>query len=83
MPKFQDRVWLHVLMFALTVVSTIVAGAGHYAGFLADFSSSGRLPMPIAGLLLRGVWYSATILAILGCHELGHYFGLGDEEMPY
>jgi len=74
MPKFQDRVWLHVLMFALTVVSTIVAGAGHYAGFLADFSSSGRLPMPIAGLLLRGVWYSATILAILGCHELGHYF---------
>jgi len=25
-------------------------------------------------LLFRGFWYSGTALAILGCHELGHYF---------
>ena len=73
MPKFQDRVWLHVLMFVLTVASTTLAGAEHYASFLSDFSSSGRLPLPAADLLVRGLWYSATILAILGCHELGHY----------
>ena len=66
MPKFQDRVWLHVLMFVLTVASTTLAGAEHYAGFLTDFSSSGRLPLPAAALLVRGLWYSATILAILG-----------------
>jgi membrane-associated protease RseP (regulator of RpoE activity) len=74
MPKFQDRVWLHVLMFVLTVASTTLAGAEHYASFLTDFSSSGRLPLPAAALLVRGLWYSVTILAILGCHELGHYF---------
>ena len=73
-PKFQDRVWLHVLLFGLTVATTTVVGAGQYAGFLDDFRGSATLPMPFASLLVRGVWYSVSILAILGCHELGHYF---------
>ena len=73
-PKFQDRVWLHVLLFALTIASTTLVGANQYAGFLDDFRRSGVLPMPVPALLLRGLWYSGTILAILGCHELGHYF---------
>jgi membrane-associated protease RseP (regulator of RpoE activity) len=73
-PKFQDRVWLHLLLFALTVVSTTIVGATWYASFLDDFRGSTALPMPFAALLVRGLWYSGTILAILGCHELGHYF---------
>ena len=73
-PKFRDRVWLHVLLLTLTAASTTLVGAGHYASFLVDFSGVRGLPMPFAALLVRGLCYSATILAILGCHELGHYF---------
>ena len=72
-PKFRDRVWLHVLLFLLTVVTTTLAGEGHYLSFITDFGvrSVGLSPTEA---MTRGLWYSATILAILGCHELGHYF---------
>ena len=73
-PKFQDRVWLHVLLLVLTIVSTTYLGVEHYLAFIADYAPLRRLPMPIPQLLIRGLWYSGTALAILGCHELGHYF---------
>jgi len=72
-PKFQDRVWLHVTLFALTIATTTLVGAGHYAGFLTDFANR-IAPISRSALRVRGFWYSATILTILGCHELGHYF---------
>jgi membrane-associated protease RseP (regulator of RpoE activity) len=70
--KFQDRRWVHVLLLALTIVTTTLVGADHYASFLTDFVSR-DIPLPLTSLLLRGFWYSGTILAILGCHEMGHY----------
>jgi membrane-associated protease RseP (regulator of RpoE activity) len=72
--KFQDRGWLHILLFMLTLATTTLAGAAHYASFLDDFAGGTQLPLPFPALVLRGFWYSGTILAILGCHELGHYF---------
>ena len=85
--KFQDRVWLHSLLFLLTIVTTTLVGADQYAGFLADFTQTGRLPMSVSALLVRGLWYSGTILGILGCHELGHYFACRyydvDASLPY
>ncbi len=71
-PKFQDRLWLHVLLFILTIVTTMLVGANQYASFLTDFVDR-PLVLPMAAILIRGAWYSGTILAILGCHELGHY----------
>jgi membrane-associated protease RseP (regulator of RpoE activity) len=73
-PKFQDRVWRHALLFALTLATTTLMGALHYASYLDDFRGSPGLPMAFADLLVRGLWYSATVISILGCHELGHYF---------
>ena len=71
-PKFQDRVWKHVLLLALTIATTTLAGVGHYLSFQSDFV--GRALTMSPAMVLRGLWYSGTILAILGCHELGHYF---------
>ncbi len=71
--KFRDRVWLHVVLFALTILTTTLVGANHYAGFLSDFLASRTLSLSTTELVLGGLWYSATILAILGAHELGHY----------
>ena len=64
--------WLHALLLLLTVATTTLAGADHYAAFLSDFVDR-AITVPFSTLLLHGLWYSGTILAILGCHEMGHY----------
>jgi membrane-associated protease RseP (regulator of RpoE activity) len=69
--KFQSRLWLHILLLGLTIVSTTVAGALHYASFISEFSQ--RSVTLSWGLLFEGFWYSGTLLGILGAHEMGHY----------
>ena len=71
-PKFQDRVWRHAFLFLLTIGTTTLAGADHYYGFITNLGAR-DLPVVLRDLLLPGFWYSGTILAILGCHEFGHY----------
>jgi membrane-associated protease RseP (regulator of RpoE activity) len=76
----------YIVLFALTVLSTTQAGGLHYASFTTAFSEN--IPrIPLVSLLLHGLWYSLSILAILGCHELGHYFACRyyrvDSSRPY
>jgi membrane-associated protease RseP (regulator of RpoE activity) len=59
--KFTWKV--NFLLFILTVISTLFAGA-----FL-----SGENPLEQPAALWVGIPFSATILSVLGLHELGHY----------
>lgn len=69
--KFQSRLWLHILLFLSTLALTTVVGFFHYLAFESEFGRTtvafdwSRWPL--------GLWYSLTLLAILGAHEMGHY----------
>jgi membrane-associated protease RseP (regulator of RpoE activity) len=82
----RDRLWRHILLFLLTIVSTTLVGSSHYASFILDFR---QVPLPLTSFQFysNGLWYSLSILAILGCHELGHYYACKyyrvDASMPY
>jgi membrane-associated protease RseP (regulator of RpoE activity) len=75
-PPVRDRVWRHVALFALTVVTTTFAGALHFYAFSLGFNPpAGASPdLTDVRFYAAGFWYSLTILAILGCHEMGHYY---------
>jgi membrane-associated protease RseP (regulator of RpoE activity) len=69
----RDPLWRYLLLFVLTIYTTTAAGARHYLSFYLGLGG-GLNPFSTTELLLHGLWYSVPILAILGCHELGHYF---------
>jgi membrane-associated protease RseP (regulator of RpoE activity) len=72
------RIWLNVLLFALTCVTTLFAGAFWAGGFNEDD--------PLR-LLWSGAPFAATLIGILGTHEMGHYvyarFHRVDTSLPY
>jgi membrane-associated protease RseP (regulator of RpoE activity) len=58
-------------LFALTVVSTFLAGAFFFVGS-ETFDAYRTLRFP--GWMVSGTPFALTLLGILGVHELGHYF---------
>jgi membrane-associated protease RseP (regulator of RpoE activity) len=84
-PRFRNRLSVHVTLFVLTLVTATLAGAQHYAAFASNFDTR---EVPVDWwLLLNGLWYSGTFLAILGAHEFGHYYYCRrynlDASLPY
>jgi len=83
--RFQHILWKHVLLFLLTLATTTLVGRTHYAAFLSEFET--KTVTDDWGLLIRGLWYSLTILGVLGAHEMGHYLACRryqvDATLPY
>lgn len=72
-PRPRPRMWRHLILFLLTVATTMFVGAEHFAAFYIDFGRR-ALDLTTAQFILNGLWYSVSILAILGAHEFGHYY---------
>jgi membrane-associated protease RseP (regulator of RpoE activity) len=68
----QERqgITLNVVLFLLTCVTTLVAGALFFAS--PTFEPLGS--PAIVAWLLTGLPFAFTLLSILGVHEFGHYF---------
>lgn len=93
--KFRNRLWLHITLFVLTLYSTTVVGGSYYFSYITQFGRV-RPPFTLApfpwllldpDFLVTGLWYSLTVLAILGAHEMGHYLYCRrynvDASLPY
>src|SRR5712692_3366647 len=63
--EVPSRPRTNIILFVLTVLSTLIAGSGAFFAFN---------PLTEPGRILDGVPFAFTLLAILGTHEFGHYF---------
>jgi membrane-associated protease RseP (regulator of RpoE activity) len=65
-PK-PTKVWGNILFFILTVLSVMFTGAVSYAG---DIPTN---PTDWFSFMLNGLPFAVALMAILVCHEFGHY----------
>lgn len=68
--KGRSRVGVNIVLFALTMLSTLFAGTQ----FIGSPTFDALRTAPSWWWLLSGVPFAATLLATLGVHEFGHYF---------
>lgn len=62
------RIFLHIILFLATMLTTMVAGA-----FMAGAFRSGLDLLLHPWRIYQGIPFSFSILAILAAHEMGHY----------
>ena len=83
--------WIHLALFLLTCLTTLLVGAFLMADFSHTFSGQPALEIEAIwrnpAVLLGGLPFSITIMTILFAHEMGHYltckhYGV-DATLPY
>lgn len=67
----KDKISTNIILFVLTVLSVMLAGAQPEGDFPADFG--GQMLMLLKSIL-SGWPFALSLLGILLAHELGHYF---------
>jgi len=74
------RLWLHLLLFGLTCLTTTAVGAqmahnfeNNLPGFTSDDLTVMSTALTEPAQLLQGLPFSFTLLLILLAHEMGHY----------
>jgi membrane-associated protease RseP (regulator of RpoE activity) len=93
-PAHWGRVWLHVLLFLLTLLTTSAVGARMQSNFDRNLPSLNDrdwdalwIWVQHPAVLLNGLPFSLTLLTILLAHECGHYvaclyYGI-DASLPF
>jgi len=89
----QHRYWLHLLLLALTLLTTSVVGAGLAQGFAQgkpfniDDIYGYDLAWAQPSYLLQGLPFSLTLVGVLLAHEMGHFLTARyyrvDASLPY
>lgn len=90
--RHRTKYWLHLVLFAATVFTTLVVGTQLAHAFQADSTPDLTLNFFLTiflhpSILLAGVPFSFTLLGILLAHEMGHYIACRiyriDATLPY
>lgn len=69
MPEYdRPQLWIHLLLFGLTVLTTLYVGAG-----MSEARPADDLWWPLSHFWM-GWPFALSLLSILLAHELGHYF---------
>src|SRR5215510_4339329 len=67
----RPRPAINLVLFVLTLLSTVAAGCFVSTGAVPFLTFN---PLRAPRLLLEGLPFAVTLIAILGTHEFGHYF---------
>ena len=70
----RPRPWVNVVLFLVTVATTLAAGTLQYLSSARPDADLGALLAAVPANWVHGVPFAAALLGILGVHEFGHYF---------